>query len=179
MTTNNSANGWAKLQQRLDKLDKPVGYLRLCDDTDVRDRYQAAKKAAEQAQAYLTTLSKDADTDTKVLVQSQAQQATDELEAAKAAYDAHTIVLRFTALERQQLEKMLAGHPPSEEDEANGFDFNEKTFSPALISAASLDGMPEEDAQRYLDTWTPSDARALWQAAWSIQHTQRTDLGKD
>jgi hypothetical protein len=49
---------------------------------------------------------------------------------------------------------------------------------PALIAAASLDGMPEEAAARYLRTWIPSDARALWQAAWSVQHTQRTDLGK-
>lgn len=173
-----SNTSWAKLQQRLDNVKKPVATLHLCDDPDVRDRYQQAQRAAEQAHSYLKSLTDDADLNAKALIQTQAQEADAELAAAKKAYDAHTIVLRFTALERQELEKLLAAHPPTEKEEEDGAEFAEKTFGPALISAASLDGMPPEAAERYLNEWTPSDARALWNAAWSVQHTQRTDLGK-
>lgn len=169
---------WEKLQQRLDNVKKPVRTFKLCDDADIRDRYLAAQRNAEQADAQVKALDKNTDADYRAVVDQQAQDVAAELAAAKKAYDAHTIVLRFQGLERQDLESLAAKHPPTEQDEANGAEFAEATFMPALISAASLDGMPEDAAARYMQTWGPSDARTLWQAAWSVQHTQRTDLGK-
>jgi len=178
MTTTTTANGWDALAQRLDNVKKPVQAFHLCDDVAVRDRYLTAKQEAEQADAYLKALAKDTDTEARALVEKQAKDAKAELAAAQKAYDAHTVTLRFTALERQQLEQLQNLHPASEEDEAKGNDFAFDEFAPALISAASLDGMPVDAARRYLDTWTPADAMALWRAAWNIQHQQRTDLGK-
>lgn len=174
-----SSTPWDALEKRLNNIQKPVSVFRLCDDTDVRDRYLAAKRKSEQADTCLSGLSKDAEPEVRALAERQAAQAAADLKDAKKAYDAHTITLRFQGLERQELEKLLAKHPPTEQDEENGAEFHEPTFAPALIAAASLDGMPEAAAARYLQIWTPLDARALWNAAWSVQHTQRTDLGKD
>lgn len=169
---------WDALAKRLDRVKKPIRTFSLCDDPDIRDRYLAAKREADRADTYLQSLSPDADTQARALVEKQAKDAHTALAEAKKDYDAHTVTLRFQALEQQQLETLLAEHPPTEQDEADGAEFDSGTFMPALIAAASLDGMPVEAAARYLKTWTPVDARALWNAAWSVQHTQRTDLGK-
>jgi hypothetical protein len=176
--TSSSISGWDALEKRLDSVQKPIRTFNLCEDSDVRERYLNAKRDAEQADTYLKSLPKDADADARALVEREAKEATVELAAAQKAYDAKTITLRFTALERKALEKLQNAHPASEEDEARGNDFAFDTFAPELISAASLDGMPSEAARRYLETWATSDVAALWSAAWSIQHEQRADLGK-
>jgi hypothetical protein len=167
---------WEALEKRLDNVKKPISTLALCDDPDIRAAYLTAKRAAERADDYLKALPEDADS--RDLAAKQAKEAKAALDKARKAYDEHTVVLRFTALERRELEALQNQHPADEEDEAKGNDFAFDTFAPALISAASLDGMPVEAAARYLNSWTAADSFALWQAAWSIQHTQRTDLGK-
>lgn len=172
-----TSSTWETLEKRLASVKKPVRTFALCDDPDIRLQYQTAKRDAEQADATLASLTQDTEPDVRTVAEQQAKTAKTALTAAKKAYDAHTVVLRFQALERQELEKLLAKHPPTEQDEEQGTEFSE-AFMPALIAAASLDGMPEEAAARFMQTWTPSDARNLWQAAWSVQHTQRTDLGK-
>lgn len=173
-----STTSWDTLQKRLDNVKKPVSTLRLCDDADIRDRYLTAKRNAEQADSYAKALTEDTDPDARAALDKQAKDAADELTAAKKAYDAHTITLRFTALERRELEQLQSKHPASEEDEERGNDYAFDTFAPALISAASLDGMPLDYAAHCMQSWTAGDSAALWRAAWSIQHQQRTDLGK-
>ena len=177
--TTTTANGWDALEARLNQVKKPTRTFKLCDDPDIRDRYRNAQADAERAETALGGLTKDSDAEARAYLEAQAKTAKTELAAAKKAYDAHTITLRFTALEQQELEDLQNKHPAGEEGEAEGNDFAFDTFAPALISAASLDGMPVEAAARYLKTWTAPDARDLWNAAWSIQHTKRTDLGKD
>jgi hypothetical protein len=173
-----STTDWDALEARLNKVKKPVRTFKLCQDDDIRERFLRARYANEQAQQRLKDLPKDTEADARAVYQQEAKTAAAELTAARKAYDAETIVLRFAALERKHLEALQAAHPASETDEAKGDDYAMETFAPALVSAASLDGMPVEAAARYLDTWSPADASALWDAAWSIQHTQRTDLGK-
>lgn len=170
---------WDALQQRLDARGKPTRTLHLCDDPDVRDRYQMAKQAAERADSLLASMPKDADKETRTLLAVEAGQAKDDLEAARQEYDAHTVTLTFTALERGAMEALLAKHPATEEDEERGTDFHFDTFAPALISAASTDGMPLEYAANAMRTWTLGDSDDLWAAAWSVQRRKRTDLGKD
>ncbi|MGP3737908.1 hypothetical protein ACTWJ9_33535 (plasmid) [Streptomyces sp. GDS52] len=172
-----SSTAWDALEKRLNSVKKPVSVFRLCDDPDIRDRYLTVRREAERADTYLDGLAKDTDPDVRAVAERQAKDAQGRLMAAQKAYDAHTITLRFQALERQELEDLLAKHPPTEQDEENGNEFAE-SFMPVLISAASLDGMPEEAAARFMRAWIPADVKALWQAAWSVQHTQRTDLGK-
>jgi hypothetical protein len=176
MTSNTD---WDKLQKRLDNVKKPVRTFKLCEDPEVRDRYLTAKRAAEEADAHLKQAKEQSyDADAMTLMEKLAKEARADLTAAQKTYDAHTVTLRFQALERNQLKDLMAKHPPTEQEEADGKEFAEETFAPELIAAASMDGMPAEAAARYLETWTAPDARGLWNAAWSVQHTQRTDLGK-
>ncbi|MFD9443418.1 hypothetical protein [Streptomyces sp. NPDC060001] len=174
----NTASGWDALKTRLAQVDKPVRTFSLCQDTDIRDRYHQARRADQQAQDQLAGLPEDLEADARALYAKEAADAAKELKAAKKAYDDHVIVLRFTALDRKALQVLQEENPPSEAEEAQGDEFAMETFAPALVSAASLDGMPVEDARTYLNTWSTGDANGLWQAAWSIQRQQRTDLGK-
>jgi hypothetical protein len=170
-------NNWDALKKRLDKVKKPVNAFHLCEDPDIRDRYQAARKTADRTAAYLKSLPDTAAPDVRALAEKRAMEAASELATVDQEYWAATITLRFAALERTELEALQNDHPASEQDEADGNAYAD-SFAPALISAASLDGMPVEDAAHFLNTWSAADAKALFDAAWSVQHTQRTDLGK-
>jgi hypothetical protein len=178
MTTSPS---WDALQDRLRDLKKPTAVLRLCSDPEVRDRYQKAQQNADHTAGYLKQLKSQPvspDQDALKLVEGQNTVAQAELRAARKAYDAATVTLTFQALERQELEALQRRYPASEEDEAEGRDIAFDKFAPALISAASVDGMPEEYAREALNTWPTGDADALWEAAWNVQHRRRSDLGK-
>ncbi|WP_329474247.1 hypothetical protein OIE75_40765 (plasmid) [Streptomyces sp. NBC_01723] len=176
-----TSSTWASLEEQLEQIERPTSAFKLCRKPDVRERYLAAQRDFEQAAGRLKQIKGSEqviDVDTLAAFEKQHKDAKTELTAAQKAYDACTVVLRFTALERKELEKLQNQHPASEEEEEKGEGFAMDTFAPALISAASLDGMPVEKARQYLDTWSTADAGDLWRAAWSIQHQRRTDLGK-
>lgn len=173
-----TTSGWDALRKRLDSIKLPTATFTICEDPDLRHNLNRAKSEHEQAHALLAALTNDTDPDVKTLRQKAADRAADDLDKAQKAYDKASVTLRFTALERKALEDLQKKHPPTEEEEADGAEFHMDTFAPALISAASMDGMPLEDAQHFLNTWATADAQALWRAAWGIQHQQRTDLGK-
>ncbi|MFM9373276.1 hypothetical protein [Streptomyces sp. Da 82-17] len=172
MTTN-----WTALQKRLDTLKRPTLGFTICEDPEVRHRLNRAKTAVADAEQTLTALTA-ADEPQRPLFEDRAAAARAELAAAQEAFDKAAITLTFQALERRELEDLQAKHPASEQDEADGQDFAMDSFAPALIAAASVDGMPVDYAKHCLDTWSAADARGLWNAAWSVQHQQRTDLGK-
>ena len=173
-----STSDWAAKQKRLDGMPKPTATLTLYDDPAVRDRYQAAVKAADHAEEALAALPKDVHPSALALVQAQGYQAHAELQAATDERDLHTETLTFQALEREQLAELLLKHPPTEEDEEAGRDYHFDTFAPEVISAASMDGMPVEYAAKALKKWSLGDADDLWNVAWSVQRRKRTDLGK-
>lgn len=178
-STTSASSAWDEIAKQLEQIQKPIRTFKLCKDADVRDRYLHAKQADAIAQQDLGQLpARGGDPDMRAVVQRQAKEAAAELADAQQAYDKHTVVLRFTALDRKDLEALMKLHPPTEENEERGEDFDIDTFAPALICAASMDGMPVEAAAKYLSTWPTSEATDLWQAAWGIQHIRRTDLGK-
>lgn len=178
MASTASKTPWEALQKRLDGMPKPTRTLTLCSDPDIQERYLTAKKRHTGALEYQDALSADADKEAKALVQRQVDEAAAELDEAHKAYRANSVTLTFTAIERGQLEDLQAKHPATEEDEELGRDFHFDTFGPALISAANVDGMPEEYAAQAMKTWSWADAQDLWNAAWSVQQTRRSDLGK-
>ncbi|MET8571784.1 hypothetical protein [Streptomyces sp. NPDC004783] len=173
-----TSTAWDAIQKQLDSMPKPTQTLRLCSDPDVRDRYQAAKQAATRAEEYEKSLGKDVGKDALALVKKQTKDAQTALAAAQAEYDEHTVTLTFQALERGQLEDLIAAHPALEEEEEQGAEYHVDTFAPALIAAASVDGMPLEYAQQAMQTWPLDDWKSLWGAAWSVQQRRRSDLGK-
>jgi predicted NBD/HSP70 family sugar kinase len=173
-----STTTWDTLKKRLDSIQLPVATFTICEDPEVRQRLHRAKSDDQQARDQLAALTEDTDPQVKAMLKKTADDAAKELAEAQKAFDKGSVTLRFTALQRKDLEALQKQHPPTEEDEADGQDYAMAGFAPALISAASLDGMPVEDAQHFLDTWSTADATGLWRAAWSVQHQQRTDLGK-
>ena len=56
-----SSTGWGALEKRLNSVKKPVRTFALCDDPEIRDRYQVAKREAEEADAALAALTDGAD----------------------------------------------------------------------------------------------------------------------
>lgn len=149
---------WASSLERLRARQRPTRTLTICDDQGVKQELLAAQLDAQDA------------SDTV---------AQKRLVKAQAAFDAAAIVLRFQALTRRDMTDLKAAHPPTEEQAEDGMVFNIDTFAPALIAAASLDGITPEDATAFLETWSDGEADALFSAAWSVQSdTGRLDLGK-
>lgn len=169
---------WDALQKRLDGMPKPSRTLTLCSDPDIQERYLTAKRKHAGAVEYQDALPADADKEAKTLVERQVREAAAELDEARTVYTANSVTLTFKALERGQLEKLQAEYPATEEDEELGRDFHFDTFAPALIAASNVDGMPLEYATHAMKTWSWADTQDLWNAAWSVQQTRRSDLGK-
>ena len=178
MASTTSKTPWEALQKRLDGMPKPTRTLTLCADPDIQERYLTANRKHAAAVDYRDALSADADEEAKALVDRQVREAAAELDSARKAYTANSVTLTFTAIERGQLEQLQTQHPATEEDEELGRDFHFDTFAPALIAAASVDGMPLEYATQAMKTWSWADSQDLWNAAWSVQQTRRSDLGK-
>ena len=162
---------WAAKMQRLRERQLAETVFVICDDPDVRTRYQRAQRAHDVAQAY----AKDHPDDTEAA--ADAITAARELEEAKSAYDQVAIPLRFRALPRTALEALYRQHKPSEAEADEGKQWTD-TFPAALISAASVDGMTEDEARELLATWSLAEADAMFNAAYSVQNTTRADLGK-
>ncbi|WP_405803413.1 hypothetical protein [Streptomyces sp. NBC_01187] len=169
-----SAEGaWAAKMDRLRQRARPQNRLRICDDDQLRQQAEAAEQAAHRARL----LSEAAPDDEAV-----AQRAADAEVAAQAAgatLDDASDFLTFRSLARPVLEELIAQHPPTEAQEAEGAIFNPDTFPAALVAAASFDGMSEQEAAELLSTWSAPDANMLWEAAWQVQQESRVELGKD
>lgn len=162
---------WAQKMARLRDRQLAETTFVICDDPDVRTRFQRAQRAHELSQAYVKEHPDDTD------AAAEAVKASVEFDEAKSAYDQVAIPLRFRALPRKAFEALTKQHQPSEADADEGQEWAD-TFYAALIAAASVDGMTEPEAQELLDSWSLSEARAMFNAAFSVQNTTRADLGK-
>lgn len=163
---------WAAKMQKLRDRQLAEATFVVCDDVDIKTRYDRAVRAQQTAQAMLkAATSGDAE------VQKEAELADKELAEAKTAYDEASIPIRFRALPRPALEALYKAHKPSEQQIEDGEEWG-AGFYAALISAASVDGMSEADAQELLDAWSLAEANAMFNAAMGVQSTTRSDLGK-
>jgi hypothetical protein len=164
---------WAAKMAKLRARQQPTYTLRICDDDTAKTRHARAERALLLAQDAVN-LAPDDPKATRVL--ENAQQALTE---AQAAVDAATLMtLQFRGLPRPDYVALVKKHPPTEEQAEEGSDWNPDTFPPALIAAASMDGITEDDAAELMRTWANREAIALFQAAQAPQDTDRTDLGK-
>lgn len=163
---------WQQTLARLEARQRPVAELRICDDHQLKADLANAQLAERKAMRVAEDLPDEPE------VKKALRTAQAAVKRAQDAVDAATIVLRFQALERTELKKLKAEHPPTEEQAEDGFEFNLDTFAPVLLAAASLDGMTADAARRFLDTWSDAEADQLLGAAWSVQSESRMDLGK-
>ncbi|MEU6054235.1 hypothetical protein ABZ829_27915 [Streptomyces xanthochromogenes] len=162
---------WAAKMKRLRDRTLAETVFTICDDRDIAERRATAQYDLDRARDEAKAQPGDPD------VAARLEAAASELEQAQAAYDQVAIPLRFRALPRLALEALYKAHKPSEEEATEGAEWG-AGFPAALVSAASVDGMSETDAQDLLDTWSLAEANALFHAAHGVQQTTRADLGK-
>jgi hypothetical protein len=161
----------ATIRARLSKLQRPTATMTICTDPEAKQALRRAEFAVRAAQASVDENSTD---DTRAAL-TAAQEA---LKTAQAAFDKVAIVLRFQALERPVWDAMKLRHKPTEEDAEDGALFNAESLAPELIAAASLDGITEDEAREYLNTWGAGEAVTLYNTAFSVQNETRMDVGK-
>lgn len=163
---------WAATRARLQNRTRPTAKLTICDDHEVKQ----ALAAAQYAQNRLRDRA-DVDPDNAELKEAL-EKAADDVATAQEAFDAVALVLRFEALPRDEFDELKAEHPPTETQADEGALANAETIGPVLISRCSLDGITEDDASTYLNTWAVAEAAQLFQAAWDVQQVVRFDVGK-
>ncbi|MFJ2752640.1 hypothetical protein [Streptomyces sp. NPDC087297] len=163
---------WAAKMARLRARKAAEVPLYLWQDQQLRDRFEEALRAARTARQFA-----DADKSNRALAK-EADEAEAALKEARATYEADCEVLLFRALPGDAFTALIKEHPPTEEQAEAGSDWNEDTFPAALISAASVDGMSEEDAAELLAEWGMADRVELFQAALAAQQAKRSDWGK-
>ncbi|MDQ8707867.1 hypothetical protein RCO28_36175 [Streptomyces sp. LHD-70] len=169
---------WAAKMRRLRGRPRPEHVLRICDDEQIRQEVTLAEDVADRARRLADSALGDTELARKAAVLSKAH------ESAQQKLKDVSIELTFRALPRPALEELITRHPATEEQAAEGAAFNPDTFPAALVSAASVDGMSEAEAQELLGSWSAPDANSLWEAAWQVQQVSRTDVdtvsvGKD
>lgn len=173
-STTASAEGvWAAKMTRLRSRSRPQNTLRVCDDDQLRRRFEEAEQAARRVRFIAEANPGDEQ------AARQAAAADALRDEARTALDEASDFLTFRALPRPVLEELISQHPPTERQTEEGAVFNAETFPAALVAAASVDGMSWEEAEELLNSWSAADAGALWDAAWSVQQQSRVDLGKD
>ncbi|WP_406722901.1 hypothetical protein OG968_24200 [Streptomyces althioticus] len=172
-TPSASAEGaWSAKMDRLRRRPRPQNRLRICDDAELRQRYEEAEQAARRAHFVAEA------NPGEELAERQAADADAKRDQALAVLDAASEFLTFRALPRPVLEELIGEHPPTEQQAEEGAIFNADTFPAALVAAASVDGMCRQEAEELLNGWSAPDAHALWDAAWQIQQESRVELGK-
>lgn len=164
---------WAAQMERLRSRKPPTTTLRICDD-------EAAKTELARTEMLQRRTADEADLEPDDAdVKRRAENATAAVERARQRVeDATLVVLHFRGLPRPDFVALTKAHPPTEEQAEDGQEWDENTFGPALISAASVDGMTVENADELLTTWATQEANNLFQAAYGPQLANRTDLGK-
>lgn len=176
MSDSSPTPAWDDLQRKLDGLKPAIATLTICDDDKLRTQLGQAKAQLAEAESRLKAAGDEAlDTTAE---EGRVERARIQLAEAQAAYDERAVTLRFKAIHRKQLAALERAHPANEEEEAEGEEFHMDDFAPAVIAAASMDGMPLEYAAKCMREWSAADFRDLWSAAYGIQHRNRSDLGK-
>ncbi|MGW2022022.1 hypothetical protein [Streptomyces decoyicus] len=163
---------WSAKMNRLRRRALPQNWLRVCDDAELRQRYDEAEEAARRSRFVAEANPGDE------LAERQAAEADTARDQALHALDAASEFLFFRALPRPVLEELIGQHPPTEQQAEEGAIFNADTFPAALVAAASVDGMSRAEAEELLNGWSTPDANDLWDAAWQIQQESRVELGK-
>jgi hypothetical protein len=109
-----------------------------------------------------------------------ADTAADEVQAAVAAVDAacwREIVLY--SIRPARLTDLLAEHPPTDEQKAEGASVNDDTFAPALIAECAEDlGMTGEQWQAEFDSdrWSTEEQQELYALALELNVGRRKAL---
>lgn len=163
---------WAQKMERLRQRKLAERPFRITEDEATRDAY--LRKAARAQN--LRHMADNDPTDNDLA--ASADEAAAEAKTAEEAFTNASEVLMMRSLPRPVYDALILAHPPTEQQTADGHDWNPETFAPALIAATVTDPMSVEEATELLDIWGGMDANDLFGAALSVQMVKRSDLGK-
>jgi hypothetical protein len=92
-------------------------------------------------------------------------------EQVRACYDS----LTFRALPSHEFEALISAHEPTKEQQKEGAQWNNDTFSPALLAACCVDSdLSEDEWAEELASWSVADRNAIFSAALSANVTARS-----
>lgn len=140
------------LRERLRAKSRPQATFRLRIDDDAEP--QAELQKAVQA----------------LRIASLRGEPTDEpqadVDAAQAAVDEHYEILTLTALAPEDMEALIALHPPTKEQRKDEASWNVDTFRPALLEACVEGDMTEDDWREFVTKGNAStgEITRLWEA---------------
>ncbi|MFJ2780292.1 hypothetical protein [Kitasatospora sp. NPDC087315] len=165
---------WTATLERLRNRKLATTPLRLWDDIGLKQAFNGIQERAAKA-ALMAAANPDSESHRIV-----ADTAAAELANATVGADKVSTVLTFRALPGETFTDLVKAHPPTPEqaDQAPNSEWNAETFPPALIAAANVDGITEDQAIEFLATWGHADRLALFDAALTPQTERRADLGK-
>lgn len=92
-------------------------------------------------------------------------------ETLKINVNGEEISLHFAAISYNELDKLQAKHPPTQDQRVNGATFNRNTFPPALIAACSVDPVISESEARTIWTspdWSTGELNTLFDAVSAL-----------
>lgn len=102
-----------------------------------------------------------------------------EVHALEKARDEADVTMVFRALPGDVYSDLQSEHPPTDEMQAKGMEYNVKTFVPALIAACVTDPMTEEEASELVDALNQGEAALMFQTAIAVNQGARASMGKD
>lgn len=89
----------------------------------------------------------------------------------RACYD----TLQFRSLPSHEFEALISAHEPTKQQQKDGAQWNNDTFSPALLAACTVDSdLSEADWAEELTSWSVADRNAIFTAALSANVTARS-----
>lgn len=158
----------------------PTDELKVCIDAEASVALERAK-AAEMSARQKWMLKK-----TK-LREQDLKDAEADLEAAKAAADAQTVIMKFRALGRKAYSDLLKAHPPTEEHqkefdaqlashgmEPRKLEHSLDSFPPALIAATLFEPkLTEKQAAEMWEEWSEAETEAIFARALAVQKLLR------
>lgn len=83
------------------------------------------------------------------------------------------VTLKYQSIGARDYDKLVAKHPPKNEQRAEGSSFNIDTFAPALIASCCIEPeMSREDAQAIWDSedWSRGDLMVLFRNAIELNN---------
>ncbi len=96
------------------------------------------------------------------------------LDELQVEIEAETVTFVFRALRRKDYRKLIADHPPSDDDAEEGFDFNPETLGPELISRSAIDPeMTLAEVENLWDEWDDGTVTEIYSVALLVNKEVR------
>lgn len=185
-------------------MNQPMDHLRskkkpikktiwVAGDSELADEFSELEASLSRAEGALASL--PATSPRREAAASDVLELTAKVAELKAQLRETSIKFTFQSLGRKRYEKILADHPPTDEQvkahkdsgEAGAIEFNPDTFPYALISHSCIEPLVNDENReefeswiRDSDDWNGAEVITLFQTAMAVNTSRRlVNMGKD